>query len=494
MNIAKSLILGSAATLVALGGAQAADLPLKAKAVEYVKVCSLYGAGFYYIPGTDTCIKLGGYLRADTSFNAAGAYNLPKVTGNGANLRTANNYIARARQDINIDTRTATEYGVVRTYFDITFNWTTGSAVRAGVDDASGPLGGNNSGVGVYYAFIQFAGFTIGKAISQFSTPWTGYPGNNTSYLIGGPDDVTGINQLAYTAQFGNGVSAAISLEDSSGIYFASGGTNTYNSYNRAPLYGLDINGNYFNGWGGANIPDIVGQIRVDQAWGLFQVSAVAHNLRASYYNGVAGMGSPGDAWGFAVTAGLSLRNLPTGAGDSINFDVTYADGASRYVVGGVSPDTWSIAGNQGTSLGSVWSSDGIFGPAGTGGIHKTQAWGLRGAFNHNWDPHWSSSLFGSYTQVRYSDAARALVAAAGALGGNGASTVCPRTITNCNPGGNIWQIGTVLRWTPVKNLTFSGEVLYSYVETLQVGTYSNGVVAKDNGTWTFGVRAQRVF
>src|SRR6516165_6234108 len=33
--------------------------------VEYVKVCSLYGAGFYYIPGTDTCIKLGGYLRIE---------------------------------------------------------------------------------------------------------------------------------------------------------------------------------------------------------------------------------------------------------------------------------------------------------------------------------------------------------------------------------------------------------------------------------------------
>ena len=74
MNMIKSLILGSAAGIVALGGAQAADLPLKAKAVEYVKVCSLYGAGFYYIPGTDTCIKLGSYLRADTGFNASGGY------------------------------------------------------------------------------------------------------------------------------------------------------------------------------------------------------------------------------------------------------------------------------------------------------------------------------------------------------------------------------------------------------------------------------------
>ena len=69
MKMVKSLILGSAAGLVAMSGAQAADLPVKAKAVEYVRICSLYGAGFFYIPGTDTCIKLGGYLRVDTTFN-----------------------------------------------------------------------------------------------------------------------------------------------------------------------------------------------------------------------------------------------------------------------------------------------------------------------------------------------------------------------------------------------------------------------------------------
>jgi hypothetical protein len=38
-------------------------MPVKAQPVQYVKICSLYGDGFYYIPGTDTCLKLGGYLR-----------------------------------------------------------------------------------------------------------------------------------------------------------------------------------------------------------------------------------------------------------------------------------------------------------------------------------------------------------------------------------------------------------------------------------------------
>ena len=74
MKIVKSLILGSAAGLLAMSGAQAADLPVKAKAVEYVRICSLYGAGFYYIPGTDTCIKLGGYLRAEVAANTNSDY------------------------------------------------------------------------------------------------------------------------------------------------------------------------------------------------------------------------------------------------------------------------------------------------------------------------------------------------------------------------------------------------------------------------------------
>jgi len=58
-----SLPLGIAAAMAAAAGAQAADMPVKAKPVQYVKICSLYGDGFYYIPGTDTCLKLGGYLR-----------------------------------------------------------------------------------------------------------------------------------------------------------------------------------------------------------------------------------------------------------------------------------------------------------------------------------------------------------------------------------------------------------------------------------------------
>src|SRR6516164_3800974 len=99
MKLVKSLLLGSAAGLIAVGGAQAADLPVKAKAVEYVKICSLYGAGFYYIPGSDTCIKFSGYVRADTSL-AGGDYAFVNSTSSGnqgSNNRLTNYWYSRAR-------------------------------------------------------------------------------------------------------------------------------------------------------------------------------------------------------------------------------------------------------------------------------------------------------------------------------------------------------------------------------------------------------------
>jgi hypothetical protein len=124
MKMVKSLVLGSAAALVAVGGAQAADLPVKAKAVEYVRVCSLYGAGFWYIPGTDTCIKIGGYARIDTTFNGSN-YGQPAWSGDlGQRNRYFDDFNGRSRVALTIDTRTATEHGVVRTFgqADFSFN------------------------------------------------------------------------------------------------------------------------------------------------------------------------------------------------------------------------------------------------------------------------------------------------------------------------------------------------------------------------------------
>ena len=176
MKLVKSLLLGSAAGLIAVGGAQAADLPVKAKAVEYVKICSLYGAGFYYIPGTDTCIKLGGYLRAEVALNTnsdySGQYNVSTQGANGARNRLTNYYTMRAREDLNIDTRTATEYGVVRTFFDGVFSWTTGNYVGTGSGTGTTAYSGTlaaatNPGATTTGLFGSGGGSVNGTAISR---------------------------------------------------------------------------------------------------------------------------------------------------------------------------------------------------------------------------------------------------------------------------------------------------------------------------------------
>src|SRR3954464_9801767 len=119
MKMVKSLLLGSAAGLVAVAGAQAADLPVKAKPVEYVKICTLYGEGFYYIPGSDTCIKLGGYVRGDYGWNVPGA-RTPAYNGTqGAPARTVSQSPTRQRATIQIDPRTQTAYGTLRTFTSI---------------------------------------------------------------------------------------------------------------------------------------------------------------------------------------------------------------------------------------------------------------------------------------------------------------------------------------------------------------------------------------
>jgi hypothetical protein len=477
MKMVKSLILGSAAGLVAMSGAQAADLPVKAKAVEYVKVCSLYGAGFFYIPGTDTCIKLGGYLRVDSDFNA-GIYDQPAWSGDlGTGSRYRDLFSERSRFALTVDTRTATDYGVVRTFAQGDFqfdtlggNTTNPSTLTAAGTNAQLLMTPGNGYVAVEYVFIQFAGFTFGKSSSAYSTPWMGYPGNNSSFLIGGNDTVTGVNNIQYTAQFGNGVSASIGLDDPS-------------AFNRTAVYntgvGITAAGVSSNAYAGVNMPDVVGNIRVDQAWGLFQISGAIHEVDGSYnLLGAGGVpvtgttaltdsqlsGHPDTKYGGSVMAALQIKNIPTGPGDDIKFDATWAKGDTKNVIStsAASPNFLMMGGTAGqfgpsNSIGFGATTDGIYAPGGA--IDLTTAYGVRGAFNHNWDPYWSSSLFGGVGWVRYDSTAQANYCAAYGTTVAGLN----RTYT-CNPNYSMSELGFITRWTPVKNLTFSAETIWAHL------------------------------
>ena len=507
MKMVKSLILGSAAGLIAMSGAQAADLPVKAKAVEYVRICSLYGAGFYYIPGTDTCIKLGGYVRVDTTFNG-GIFDQPAWNGNlGQQNRLRDYYAARSRLAVSIDTRTATQYGVVRTFGQANFNLNSSTGEGPGV--------AGTQTLGVDLVFIQFAGFTFGKSASAYATPWQAYPGNNSSFLLGGHDDVVGTNNIQYTAQFGNGVSGTIGLDDP--------------YYNRTQLLNLGFVGAGTtnnpatsisagsNAYAGARAPDIVGNIRVDQAWGLFQISAAAHEVTGSYNLLTAGApnnlseisGHPDAKWGGSVMAALQLKNLPTGAGDDIKVDVSYAKGATKNVLN--TAPQFAMFGSTGRadsyqSIGFGQNADGVFFPGilgGTGDIKLVESFGIRGAFNHNWDPYWSTSLFGAWAAVRYGGSATDFTTAKGQWCAN---YVANKTVSgdfSCNPDYNISQLGLVTRWTPVANLTFSAEAMWFHLDQRMGGAATMTAVApkpatryefKDQDAVSLNVRVQRNF
>jgi hypothetical protein len=133
MKMVKSLLLGGAAGLVAAAGAQAADLPVKAKPVEYVKVCSLYGAGFYYIPGTDICMKIGAYVRYQVNTGQGQSISFgPFFTTSGENTRNSNVDVnQRVRALATFDTRQQTAYGTLRTYMILGYTHDT-NAVAIG--------------------------------------------------------------------------------------------------------------------------------------------------------------------------------------------------------------------------------------------------------------------------------------------------------------------------------------------------------------------------
>ncbi|MET3908253.1 hypothetical protein ABID59_002599 [Bradyrhizobium sp. S3.3.6] len=516
MKLVKSLLLGSAAGLIAVGGAQAADLPVKAKAVEYVKICSLYGAGFYYMPGTDTCIKLGGYVRADAVLGGANDYGFnnsqPAAANGGSNNRLTNYYYTRARMDLNVDTRTATEYGVVRTYADMIFSYDTGNITGS----APATFAAGGATLGLYHAFIQFAGFTMGRTVSIFDAPWNSYPAGGPDTIPGGSNHVTGINQFAYTADFGQGITGSLALESpdtqsngqgnlwnvtaftasgsvsGAGVpLFSSAATNAGNALVLGQ-YGL-------NGWGGTRSPDIVGAVRVDQAWGLAQFSVAAHDLHPGYYAQTEPSGHPSDKWGWAVQGSLSIKNIPTGAGDTINLQAVYTDGDSRQNFQVLFPQSFSMYSGSGIayqSVGFAGIADGVFGAGGS--IETVKTWGVRGGFTHNWNPYWVSAIYGGYASLSYTSNAKALICA-NFVAAYGAATA------TCNPDFNFGVIGVNTVWTPVKNLAFTADLSWSRLDQKYSGTIAIPAInafakptatyeLKDQNSLTLLLRANRTF
>ncbi|BCH03123.1 porin [Mesorhizobium loti] len=233
MNI-KSLLLGSAAALIAVSGARAADAVVVAEPepAEYVKICDVYGAGYFYIPGTETCLRIGGYVRYDIgggdveSFDGALAVDHQDGSIN-------HTWQKNARFTLKTWTGQETELGTLKTYTETRFNFGNTALSNEAF----------NKGVSLNFAWIQLGGLRVGKDESAFDT-FIGYAGNviqDTLVPYGSFDT----NVVQYYFDAGNGFSAVVSLEEGAGA-------NTIDSY----------------------VPHVVGGVKWTQGWGA--ITAVA--------------------------------------------------------------------------------------------------------------------------------------------------------------------------------------------------------------------------
>ena len=254
MNI-KSLLLGSAAALIAVSGARAADAVVVAEPepAEYVKICDVYGAGYFYIPGTETCLRIGGYIRYDIGVGDVGSFDGAR-TPDVLTGREQGTWYKQARFTLKTWTGQETELGTLKTYTETRFNFGNKNNYHGPGDYADNYA--YNKGISLNFAWIQLGGLRVGKDESAFNT-FIGYAGNviqDTLVPYGGFDT----NVVQYYFDAGNGFSAVASLEQGSGqagsAHF-NGATYVYNTNS-----GNDTVDSY--------VPNVVGGVKYTQGWG----------------------------------------------------------------------------------------------------------------------------------------------------------------------------------------------------------------------------------
>jgi hypothetical protein len=455
MTLMKSLLLGSAATLVVVAGAQAADLPTKkgAPAAEYVRICKIDGMAGFVIPGSDTCLKITGYITGQIEAGSltTGYFNSGQsgftgtvpvgaggtgtgtgpVTGTGANQLTFSSQDAKYRDQTGWTTRaelefiakTNTAYGVLTSDIDTQFNYGSGF---------------DNTGAGngfINHAFLNWAGLTAGKANSFFSF----FGGGEGWANIFSPDQ-QGYNQpllLAYTATFGGGFSATISAQDpkltgpSSGATIA--GTQEFFAGNASYL--------------GMRSPDFVGSIDLVQGWGGAHIAGVAHQVLMEDF-----AATPNDlnTWGWAIDGGVKF-NLPMlGAGDVIQFQGVWSRNAIWY--SGVSDGMWGENGMVNGNGIAMPVADAISNYNGTWAT--PEAWSLTAISEFHFGPTFSIDPEISYLNINWS-------------GLNGPELGAFSTHSES------WIGGAVAHWDPVAHLDFAFELLYQTTHQSQPGLWA---------------------
>jgi hypothetical protein len=400
MNI-KSLLLGSAAALVAVSGARAADvIMVEPEPVEYVRVCDIYGSGFYYIPGTETCLQISGYVRYEYRYESEGSDRAVEfedgliVDEASTNLDGDDyRFRSRTRGRLNFDARQETEWGTLRAYYRL----------QAQRQDDSPASAGTNASVDMDRGYLQLGGLTAG----YLNTLWV-------SELAGGgltADAGTGLdasflpygdakaNQLNYTFAL-NGFNASIGLEQD--------GTGDFAPDILAKL-------SYAGGFGAAWVIGAYDE-RVDlgdRGFDVFDDFVPFDN----FFDG-------DDDGAFAIKAGIALQDLfvadsqlkiqgnysfdpnaysyrpDAGAFTFIDYDTTTGDGVFVREGNGGIPLEWAVEAGYTQAFGAIDAGiGGIYGRSfeilGTG--EEVDYFGVEGNLVYNFTDRFFAGLFVTY-------------------------------------------------------------------------------------------------
>jgi hypothetical protein len=240
--------------------------------------------------------------------------------------------------------------------------------------------------------------------------------------------------------------------------------------------------------------PDLVGNLRVDQAWGSAQIMAAIHNASGGYYSNLPGLvapaagvppglnpgsfvfGHPGEAWGWAAGAGIRFVNflLPK---DTVEAQFNYAKGAMGYVLPMNASTSYAndFVYGSGNSVGIGYAMDGVF--VNGSQVHLTEAWSLSAAYQHYWNTQWRTSVIGGYSKIHYDGMAQGMLC--GTVAGSGAfalygTLVAGASFTNCNPDFSLASVSTRTAWNPHPSLEIGLDLIWNHVQTANAGSIVN--------------------
>ncbi|MDX5595681.1 porin [Pseudovibrio sp. SPO723] len=336
----KAILLATAGFAVA-GSASAADLPVVAEPVDYVQICDAYGAGFFKIPGKDTCLKIGGRIRTQIVSD--------NLDDNDDDTKYED-YDAVARGYLYLHTMTDTEIGLIRTVTEMYSEWNEEGGSKMKVDDAFIQISNN------------FADVLIGREASMFD----GFTGAVDIGVIDRNFSDQSTLQFALTKSLGNGVTAGVSVEDSS----------------------------YRNG--SDNSIDFVGKIGISQGWGSFSVAGATHAIadEASFKDGD-GKALAGETYEKDSSTGYAVRGTVTfnldmiAPGDAFVFQAAYADSAASYLNASL-PGALVKSSFPGASSADSAMLD----------VLGAKGYSLVAAFSHYWTPEIATTIDGSWMSL----------------------------------------------------------------------------------------------